>query len=80
MVPYCTGTKPGKYSDLYSEGTVSYSGFWHDDDCETAVDSVTTFASVKPKPTKYQTKDIEDFLRKKLWRKEQFKLNKIKEV
>lgn len=75
MVPYCTSTetqKPRKYSDFYYDGTVSFSGFWHDDDYETSCVDIWAMPAT-PKPIKLKTKDIEDFLRKKLWRREQFK-------
>ena len=60
MVPYC------------SDETVSFSGFWHIAEAETELIAMAPVSYAKPKEVKLRTKDVEDFLRKKLWRKEQF--------
>ena len=61
MVPYC------------SDETVSFSGFWNIDETETELIAMAPVSWAKPKEVKLRTKDIEDFLRKKLWRKNNLK-------
>ena len=61
MVPY------------YSNETVSFSGFWHIAEAETELIAMAPVSWAKPKEVKLRTNDIEDFLRKKLWRKNNLK-------
>jgi hypothetical protein len=74
MVPYCTSTKtPGKYSDIYQDGTVCYTGGFIEDDEDTFI--MNSYGPGEPpkKEKFYQGDEFQEKLRKKEWRREQFK-------
>ena len=51
----------------------SDTGFWNIAEAETELIAMAPVSWAKPKEVKLRTKDIEDFLRKKLWRKNNLK-------
>ena len=50
----------------------SDTGFWNIAEAETELIAMAPVSYAKSKEVKLRTRDVEDFLRKKLWRKEQF--------
>jgi len=50
----------------------SDTGFWNIAETETELIAMAPVSYAKSKEVKLRTRDVEDFLRKKLWRKEQF--------
>ena len=74
MVPYCTGaTTTGKYSDIYLDGTVCYTGSFVEDDDETFI--MDSYGPGEPpkKEKFFPGEEFMDRLRKKEWRREQFR-------
>ena len=73
MVPYYTRkTTHSNYYNIYEEGTVCYTVSHYDDDDETYV--MDSWGPGEPKKEKWFPDDeFKDKLRKKEWRREQFK-------